>query len=432
MDASINNTAVSVSTETFECGNCGGLIKFSIAKQQFACESCGSEKFLQKISDRVVENPFSLYLEREAQTVPFEGMATVACQRCGMEISFDEKQIAATCPMCASTQVATVKQHAGVPPDGIVPFKIDRKDAQQKFKEWVQSRWFAPGDFKKKYGEGRLQGMYLPFWTYDADVVSHYRGMGGIHRTTMDRNGKTVIVTDWYNVSGSVSSSFDDVQICASNKKQNIEGILPFNTVHNTLPFTAGYLAGYYAEIYTIKADAAFNDAQRIMDAAMTQLAERDILRRYNRARVLSLKSDFRNITYKHVLLPLWESAYGYAGKTYTYLINGETGKVSGKRPWSVPKILAAVVAGLLILFALLWFIYSGHEYDPYEPSDYYRHYDYHRDHSAIPHGGAVAHTAYAAGSSGYFGCEDERWRQYYFIESFSGDKIKSSERKYA
>ena len=394
----IENTAVNISTETFECESCGGIIKFSIAKQQFACASCGSEKNLPRISATVVENPFSRYLEREAKTVAFQGMATAVCQRCGMEISFDEKQIAAVCPMCASTQVATIKQRAGIPPDGIVPFKIDKHDAQQRFREWVKKRWFAPNDFKKRYGEGGLEGMYLPFWTYDADVQSYYRGRGGKQRIVRDSQGRTTVVTDWYTVSGAVSSSFDDVLICASGKQQNIRGILPYDTIHKTIPFTAGYFSGYYAELYTIKADAAFNDAKRIMDTAMRQLATEDILRQgFSRAIVESLQSEYRNITYKHVLLPVWKSAFGYKGDTYHYVINGETGKVSGNRPWSVPKIAAAVIAGLIILGALVWFLYTNEGGGDSAYYDRGRHYQYdyynYREHNAGPSGDVLAYT---------------------------------------
>ncbi|MDR2734202.1 MAG: hypothetical protein LBC99_06080 [Spirochaetota bacterium] len=368
---------VDISTETFECENCGGLIKFSIARQKFVCASCGSENIALKSSSKVMENVFSRYLEREKKTLPFEGMAQVSCQRCGMEMSFDSKQIAGACPMCGSTQVAVVKQRAGIPPDGIVPFKIDKQDAQQKFREWAKSRWFAPNDFKKRYGEGDLRGMYLPFWTYDADVRSQYTGQGGKQRITTDRNGKTTIVTDWYPVSGVVSSSFDDVQICASDKQQNVRGVLPFDTIHKTAPFSAAHLSGYYAEVYSVKADAAFNEAKQIMEAAMAQLARNDILRRYNSARVHSLQSQYSNITYKHVLLPLWESAFGYKGKVYHYLINGETGKVSGDRPWSVPKITAAVIVVLAILGLLFWFIYVGQYGENSGYDDRPRYYDY-------------------------------------------------------
>jgi preprotein translocase subunit SecE len=153
-----------------------------------------------------------------------------------------------------------------------------------------------------------------------------------------------------------VSASFDDIQICASNKEENVEGILPYGTTTGTKPFSAGYLSGYYAEVYKIKADTGFESAKRIMESTLRNLAAQDIQRQYDRANVQSLSTKYSDVTYKHVLLPLWSSAFGYKGKTYKYLINGETGKVSGSRPYSVIKITLAVLAATAALAAIFWY----------------------------------------------------------------------------
>ena len=77
----------------------------------------------------------------------------------------------------------------------------------------------------------------------------------------------------------------------------------------------------------------------------------------YDTSEVESLTTKYSNVTYKHVLLPLWSSAFGYKGKTYKYLINGETGKVSGDRPYSTIKITLAVVGVIATVSALLWYL---------------------------------------------------------------------------
>jgi DNA-directed RNA polymerase subunit RPC12/RpoP len=330
-------------------------MKFDIKKQVFACAGCGNEYDLQTLSDTVKENDFSSYLERERATIPFQGMAVATCQQCGMEISFPDAQFSATCPMCGSTQVAASKQNAGIPPDGVIPFKIDKQDAQQRFRAWVKSRWFAPNDFKNRYSEGGLAGLFLPFWTYDAYAISRYKGRGGRDRREKGKDGKDRIVTDWYPVSGVVNASFDDIQICASQKEENVEGILPYGTTINTKPFSTGYLSGYYAEVYKIKADAGFESAKKIMENKLRSLAARDIKKRYDRADVWSLITKYSNVTYKHVLLPLWSSAFGYKGKTYNYVINGETGKVSGSRPYSAIKITLAILGIAAVVAA--WYM---------------------------------------------------------------------------
>jgi LSD1 subclass zinc finger protein len=347
---------VTVDTQTFICANCGGVIKYDIGSEKFRCSSCKAESTIETLSETVMEYDFSQYAEREKSAVAFEGVAVVHCQNCGCEITFDEAEIATTCPMCSSSQVAAVKQAGGIPPEGIVPFKIDKIEAQQQFAEWVKSRWFAPNDFKKNCTEGSLKGIYLPFWTFDAAAVSNYRGRGGKTRTEKDNDGKMKMVTDWTSVSGVVSKSFDDLQVCASARGEEIKGILPFNTVESTKPYAPSYLSGFQAELYTINADQAFDSAKKIMEDELRSLAAQDIRRRYDTAEVNSLKTKHSNVTYKHLLLPVWSSAFGYKGKTYNYFINGETGEVEGQRPYSISKIVSAII-GLILFLIVLFFI---------------------------------------------------------------------------
>lgn len=347
-----------VNAQNFLCQNCGGVIKYDIGSEQFRCSSCQTEYEVETLTNTVKEYDFGQYAQRESQAVAFQGRAVTHCQNCGGEIAFEEFQVAATCPMCASSQVATVKQAAGIPPDGIIPFKVDKDEARQKFRKWVKSRWFAPNDFKKKFGEGELLGMYLPFWTYDAAAVAAYHGRGGRNRTEKDKEGHTRTVTDWSNVSGVVDTTFDDVLVCATDREKQLRGILPFHTIENTKPYAPAYLSGYSAELYSIKADTGFETAKAKMEQELRDLARQDILRRFDRADVNTVLPRYSSVTYKHLLLPIWASAFGYKGKTFQYFVNGETGAVDGKRPYSAPKIIAAVL-GVLAVLVLLFFFYN-------------------------------------------------------------------------
>ena len=72
-----------------------------------------------------------------------------------------------------------------------------------------------------------------------------------------------------------------------------------------------------------------------------------------DRQRVQNIQTSYNSRTFRHVLLPVWISAYQYGGKTYRFLVNGQTGLVKGERPWSVVKIVAAVIAGLVAAYGL-------------------------------------------------------------------------------
>jgi hypothetical protein len=54
--------------------------------------------------------------------------------------------------------------------------------------------------------------------------------------------------------------------------------------------------------------------------------------------------------TFKHILLPVYVSAYRYSGKQYNFFINGENGQISGSRPYSFWKIFFAVLFGLMLI----------------------------------------------------------------------------------
>jgi hypothetical protein len=72
--------------------------------------------------------------------------------------------------------------------------------------------------------------------------------------------------------------------------------------------------------------------------------------------RILTTHSKYDQVTFKHVLLPVWISSYRYKNKVFRFLVNGQSGKVKGERPYSIMKILglilavAAVVIGIIII----------------------------------------------------------------------------------
>lgn len=337
------------------CASCGGTIKWNIAKQCLECSACRTPYTAETTVERVEEHDFEGYLQREGQRVSFPDATIIVCGTCGAQIAVEEHCTATVCPMCGSTQLLESRQEAGVPPDGVIPFRVDRDTAQQNFAKWVKSRWFAPNRLKQAYQAGKLQGIYLPFWTFDAQVTSTYRGQGGNNHTVRDSKGNTRTEIHWRSVSGTVGGFYDDLQVCATlnSASQVVEKVLPYNTCDNTLPFSSSYLSGFLAEHYAIPATQAVDTAKNQVRTDQINQAESDILSRgFDYARISDINIEYHKITYKHVLLPAWSSAFAYNGKQYMYIINGESGKVGGQRPYSIPKIVAAVAAAVVAITA--------------------------------------------------------------------------------
>ncbi len=345
--------------QSFICPNCGGTMSFDINSQQFKCSSCGGEEKIANANREIKEYDFREYHQRESRSTSFEGSSSFTCQGCGGEVILDTYTTATVCPMCGSSQVVSSKQTAGIPPEGVIPFKIDQYDAQEKFRLWIKSRWFAPSSLKRSYQEGCLKGMYMPFWTYDAQATAYYWGRGGNNYTVEDSEGNTETKTKWYSVSGTVHNFFDDVTICASKQHEHnahIRNILPFSTTNKTLPYDPSYLSGFSAEHYSIKADAGFEKAKEAMESNLKDMARQEILRTYDEAEINSMQTQYYDVMYKHLLLPIWKAVFMFNNKHYEYIINGETGVVSGDRPYSPWKIGAAILAAIAVIALLYYF----------------------------------------------------------------------------
>lgn len=350
----------SIKTESYICENCGGTMEWNITKQQFECGACRTPFHLE-VDGPVVEHDFNDYGERAKAEVAFPDEAVVHCATCGAEVAFAKHQTATVCPMCSSTQVAAEKQSAGVPPDGIIPFKVDKAQAQEKFRKWVSTRRFAPNKLKQAYQQGKLEGVYIPFWTFDADATARYSGQGGRTVTYIDDDKKTQTKIEWHHVSGTVSASYDDIQVSATHGEAQkvVNATLPYSTSRGSRAYNPAYLSGFGAERYAFGADHGFSKAESIMESDLKNKANSDILARgFEQAKVKSLSATYRNVRYKHVLLPSWISAFALGDKRYLYAINGETGKVGGQRPYSPAKIALAILGAVLVTL-LLVFLFS-------------------------------------------------------------------------
>ena len=200
-----------------------------------------------------------------------------------------------------------------------------------------------------------MDGIYVPYWTYDADTASAYRGERGtvyyVTKTVM-RDGKPKQVREqrvrWRRASGQVARFFDDVLVLASKSlpKRFTDALEPWDLTQ-LLPYQKEYLAGFRAEAYQIDLEAGFTEARAKMDRQIERDVRFDI--GGDRQRIHRIDTQVSDVTFKHVLLPVWLAAYKFRGKTYRFVVNGQTGRVQGERPWSPWKIAIAVVLGLIV-----------------------------------------------------------------------------------
>jgi hypothetical protein len=263
--------------------------------------------------------------------------------------------LSSNCPFCQTPAITDFVKE--ITPKSLLPFQISQKEAQDHFKKWLGSLWFAPSKLKKFFdGEKKLKGYYLPHWTYDANTNTHYHGQrGDIYYVQVE---KTVVVNGrherrlvqearvkWTPVSGQVSQAFDDITIGASKTISNaiLDNLAPWHT-QVLVPFNQKYLSGFDSEEYTIGLDNGFELAKVKMDRIIRQRIRGDI--GGDQQQISRMSTQYRDTSYKSVLFPVWTAQFKWKKKTYNYAINGQTGKVTGERPYSWLKI--ALIAGTL------------------------------------------------------------------------------------
>ena len=357
-----------------DCDNCGAEMTFNAKKQVLSCGHCGNSRELPKASDMVIEKSFSEDLDLSDAEMGF-GMDTkvFSCKDCGSETAVDPETVSFNCPFCGSNHVnEEAHQLKVIKPFGLIPFKIIKRDAVDKFKVWIKKGWFHPSDLKKVTELDKMAGVYVPHWTYDALTQSHWDADAGYHyyetQVYTDSEGNTqtrqVQRTRWVPASGYYEHFFDDVLVVASNgiEQSMVEGVFPFE-LGGLVNYSTEYMLGWNSEVYQKDMKAGFQVADQIMDGSIRNSCIQQIPGdTHRRLRVNTRKS---RITYKHILLPIWVAGYRYRKKVYQFLVNGQTGKVTGKKPLSFWKIFFTVVAVLGLIAAIYFIVESQQQAQP-------------------------------------------------------------------
>ena len=358
-DTNLDAQTVSTIEETDKkCPSCGGVMDFDPATGGLSCPYCGHTEEIPA-EDTYLGSAEELALEEADKVGSCDwgvSKKTVICKACGAESVYDALEISAVCPFCGSNQVMEAADKDTMAPGGVVPFQISDKQASDLFKKWIKHRWFCPKLAKESAKAKHFKGIYLPFWTFDALTQSSYRGEFGRDKVKRKSDGKTQVETTWYSVRGKHEEFFDDELICATtNHNQSmIQGLEPYNTADNKV-YRPEYVAGFAAERYAVGIKEAWQVAKENIKYKLRGNIERRIIRenRADRVRNLQVDSVFSKLTYKYLLLPVWISSYKYKEKVYQFMVNGQTGKVSGKTPISVPKMIITTL-GVILIFILI------------------------------------------------------------------------------
>lgn len=344
------------------CINCGAELRYAPGTTELLCGYCNYTQEIPISGSSFQELELQKYLEAYGSQSYSEAISMLQCKNCGANQHIEENYKSLHCVYCSSPLVIEdMHTEEWILPGAILPFQINQKKAYLIFQKWVDGLWWAPNNLKKaSLDPQNTKGLYAPYWTFDAQLFAKYTGQRGDYYYvtvpyTTTVNGKTVTRTRqerrtrWTPTSGSVSGFVDDTLIKASKQRS---GIIPTKVAQWNLrelkPFHSSFLAGFVTEKYTIPLKEGHLASQQEAKTIAERWARRDI--GGDTQRVSSLDLKLSEETFKHILLPVYISAYQFNGKRYQFFVNGQTGVLSGKRPYSFWKIFLFIVFIILII----------------------------------------------------------------------------------
>lgn len=374
-----------MATITWKCPNCGGGLIFNPETQKYKCEYCLSgftleeleqEKKIQEQKERERRSQEQSSQDQNGQGQRSqiqngqeqnawggqgseerepEQALVYTCPSCGAEIVTDETTAATFCYYCHNPVVLEGRLDGGYRPDYVVPFAIDRKRAEEIFRQWISRKRYAPSDFYSKKQIESMTGVYFPYWLYSCRVEGELDAEGTMLRM-WDAGNLRYTERKLYRVSRRGQMPVKNVSRNALKKANSklSEGVLPFQT-EGLKPFHMGYLAGFLAEKRDVEQqELARQVEQEVREFAMSSL--RSSADGYSSLNVQRQTADIRDAQWRYGLFPVWTLTYKGPrdGKIYYFALNGQTGKVCGEIPVDRRKLLLLFLSVFLPLLALL------------------------------------------------------------------------------
>lgn len=352
---------VSSQSQKFPCSQCGAQLDYDPNQKTLTCPYCGHVQEIKAVSADIKEHDLTSALSDKGKAHGYgTEVKSVKCKSCGASFNLEPQVTSTACPFCGSNQILEQALDPNLlQPESLVPFSLDKNSALALYRKWLGSGWFRPGDLTSAAGAEQVTGMYIPFWTFDAKAYSRWSAEAGYYYYERElqwvveqgervKRMQEVRKTRWQPASGDHRQFYDDVLICGSKsiKEDIVEKLSSFDT-KKLVPYQPQYLSGWAAESYQVPLANAWIIGQKVIEERERDAC--DSLVPGDTHRSLNVKTSLSDVTFKHVLLPIWIASYRYQGKVFQFMVNGQTGEVEGEAPISWIKVAIAVIVVLLI-----------------------------------------------------------------------------------
>lgn len=348
------------------CPACGAEATWNPARQALVCGFCATVApgtMEDAAAGKIVEHDLASALRRIPDDKRGWGAQkqSVKCRSCHAISVFDATRQSQSCGFCGATSLVPYEEvKEAFSPESLLPMKVSGSKARELIKAWYGSRWFAPNKLKKAALTDTVQGLYIPYWTFDAQANADWEAEAGYYyyetEETTDSQGnrqtRQTRHTRWEYVSGSIDHFFDDELVPASFGVQanHLRAVEPFPTAE-LAPYDPGFLSGWVVERYQIDLVAAAQRSREQMEQQVQSMCRSAVPGDTHRN--LRVSSAYSGQTFKHILAPLWLLQYRFGAKNFQVVMNGYTGTISGDYPKSWVKITLAVLAVIIVLLII-------------------------------------------------------------------------------
>ena len=332
-----------------KCPSCGGVMLFEPERNSLVCQYCGHMEDIPEIKTDEVALEVDISTAKSIASHDW-GIKTkvVHCSLCGAETVNDALQMSGRCPFCGSTTVTSIDEGDDmIAPTAVIPFKISQEEASKIFHKWIKSKFFVAAEVKNSSKLNGFTGVYLPYWTFDADTVTEYSGYFGYDRLSGDKR-----YTDWKKRKGTIAKFLNDYPIFASRRFVSngyFKRIAHYNTDVAKI-YTPAVLAGFLTERYSIGLEEAWTMAKQKLVGEFRREAR--IREKADKINKVDVSTTYSNIKFKYVLAPLWISSFTVKGKNYSIFINGQTGDIAGPCPRQLTLIF--ILLGILFFLTFI------------------------------------------------------------------------------
>lgn len=346
----------------YRCPSCGGEITFDSDKQKLVCPYCDTAFEIETIKaynqeiNQELKDDINWDTNESHETLNEETIVEYSCEHCGGTIIGDKETIATTCPYCDSPVIMNKNIIKHLKPDYVIPFKMSKKDAKEKLNDFFKGKALLPKTFKTESTLDELKGIYIPFWTYhcSVDTKMQYKATKVRHYSDNDYN---YTETRHYLVTREGTVQFDNVPVDGASKidDEYMQSIEPFN-FKEAVPFETAYLAGYFADKYDEDAKTSEPKATSRIKKTTRNLFDKTV-NTYSHSRIEKSQMKFEDKQVDYYLLPVWILNLSWQNKTYTLMMNGQTGKMIGDLPADMKLYWRSVFTITAIVFVIMFVI---------------------------------------------------------------------------